>query len=374
MRFAFFLQLICLITAFQTGISRAAEAPTKMTICIPAFREEFLSLSLLAAKDQGIFAKNGLDVQFVVLDARADGSKKVTTTASKKSLRNMANMMSDYGVAKTLSQDKETCSVGTSVIEHFLNHDDEALSKTQPIMMASYGKDYDTNLIVSAKSKIKTVKDLQGRKIRLGQAPTYLAMEVMMKAEGLSMADFDRDSATRSTEVLAKLESGAIDAAITYVPSMPYMLASGKVRVLKENIVQNYVGGVIPHSLLIAKKQFAQNSPAAIKALISSIQAANEYFARNPSEVIYTLQRHAAFLQVGEWKISKVIAERAGAFVGKVSTVDLFTDADGSKRRTALQEMNAYRDLLVKADFLTEKANLGPWLGLAPTETKVSGL
>ena len=356
------------------GMARAAEVHTppppkdKISICVPYFREEFLSLAVMAARDRGFFAKNGLDVSIVAIPSADVTRKKRTREIGQLP----PNLLNDYNVALKVSQSPATCQFGTSNVERFLSRDDIAQSETIPLLLSSYGEDYDTHLVVAADSKIKTVADLKGKTIRMGQAPVRMALEEILSEAGLTLADVKQAYSIRATDVLASLESGKLDAAVTYVPTMPYMLASGKVRILKSNIVKNYLGASIPHSLVIANRKFAAHADGTVKRFILAVNQASDYIRRNPTEAIYVLQRNSALLGAAPWKLSAVTVEKAGEFIGKISTVDLYNSAPS--RVEAQSMLKNYGSMLKSHGLVTEQVDLSAWLNLAVKDNKVTAL
>jgi hypothetical protein len=336
---------------------------------VPHFREEFLTLAVMTARDHGFFAANGLDATLIPVYTHNGGSKKSHPYAKGEL---PANLLNDFNVATSIAQATPLCEFGTSNVERFLTHEDAADSETVPLLLSAYGENYDTHLVVSSRSKIKTIADLKGKTVRLGQAPVRMAMEAILSEAGLTLSDIKQDYSIAATEVLAKLESGQLDAAVTYVPTMPYMLASGKVRVLKSNIVKSYLGASVPHSLVIANRKFAMSSGGVVKRFLAAITQATEYIRRNPSEAVYALQRNSKLLGNKPWHVSKVTVEKAGEFIGKISTLDLFTTAD--HRLEAQGMLKNYGAMLKTHNLISQQTDLAGWLGVNEKDNKVTSL
>jgi ABC-type nitrate/sulfonate/bicarbonate transport system substrate-binding protein len=361
-----------ILAGFSCSLAFAGNATTKpaikINLCVPYFREEFLTLAAIEAKDHGFFAQHGLDVTIVPVTL----SKGVHSHLIKPGTI-PPRMMDDFGVADTVATHPGICQFGTSNVERFLTGDNaKARFNTVPLLISSYGETYDTQLVVGANSKITTVSDLKGKRVRMGQAPVRMAMEKILKEGGLTLADINEDYGTPATAVLAKLESGELDAAVTYVPTMPYMLASGKVRVLKSNIVKNYLEGQIPHSLVIGNAAFIGTSGDVTKRLMQALNDSNEFLRRNPSEAVYVLQRHAAELGHGTWNIDKMTAEKAGEFVGKINAVSLY-EAPAATRTDTLNQLKNYAELLKQHGLVSQPLDLAVWLGVE-AKTSVSSL
>lgn len=346
--------MIALMPIFLLLASLSAwAAPDTIHVCLPQFREEFLTLAMMNAEDQGIFRKHNLRVEFHALAGNGKPGGGV--------FRGVAT--NDHGVSREVAKG-ETCAFGSSFIEHYLlNLDPAVTAKIAPVSISMYGQKYDTHLIVAQNSRIQSVKDLKGKRVRLGQMPTHLAMKKILEENGLKMSDVTIDT-TPPPQVLAKLESGEIAAAVTYVPTMPYMLASGKVRILKENIVKNFVRESVPHSLIVANRAFIEKSPDVARRFSLAMDESAAYLERNPSDVIYAFQKHAKLLgQPGGWDVSKVTVERAASLVGHVHPQNLLGSPDVSVRQNVAAMTKSYGESIVKSGYAQNAANLDTWFG-----------
>jgi ABC-type nitrate/sulfonate/bicarbonate transport system substrate-binding protein len=142
--------------------------------------------------------------------------------------------------------------------------------------------------------------------------------------------------------------------------------------VLKANIVKSYLGMSIPHSLLIANRKFAETRRDVVTRFIAAINDATQYLRRNPSEAVYALQRNTTLLGHGHWAVDKVVVEKAGEFVGKINTVDLFSEQ--SNRAEALDELKNYGEMLRTHGMADNQVNLSHWLGVDKKDSTVTSL
>ncbi|MGE0526663.1 MAG: ABC transporter substrate-binding protein [Bdellovibrionales bacterium] len=369
------LKVSILASALVLGSSVAGQAEPKMAakekdiknaipikVCIPASREEYLTLEVIEAQDRGFFKEEGLAVELIPV--REVSKEMVQTKAGPLPVKAVA----DRGVAKAVTEKK--CEFGTSMVESLaLPEAQNMLPKIRPMFIAMYGEGYDTHLVVPKDSPVKTVSDLKGKRVRVGQLPVYIAMHNMLKEAGLKNGDVKMDNLGNPARALAQMESGKIAAAVTYVPTMPYMLASGKVRILKSNIMKSYVAPAVPHSMVIASEEYAAASPEVLRKFAAAIRKSNDYFTRNPVEAIRVFQRHSAdLLKFAEWKVDNVIVEKAASFVGKMQHMDLTAEGPQKDREQATKLVAQYLELIRDFGFTSVRTDLTPWLNWAQAQ------
>lgn len=337
----------------------------KVKICIPVFREEFLTLSVIEAVDKGFFKKEGIDAQIVV-----SPDFKYGWTKGPNDISIPRSILSDQGSSDRIAK-AGGCQFGASVIEKFM-FDDKARGPVKPLFVSLYGRDYDTHLIVGRNSNIKSVQDLKGKRIRMGQLPTYIALGNILKEAGLTLKDVEPVIQVEPADVLAKLQNGEIDAAMTYVPTMSYMMATGQVRILKENIVKNYILPTVPHSLIVANRVVAEKSPDLVNRFMSAIQKATGHIERNPSEAIYALKRNSKKLFSKEWITDPVTTEKASVFIGPLNVVSLVENSPA--RDEAVKAVAAYGNLIDQIGYGSNLTNLKSWLTEERPVQKVGSL
>jgi len=323
-----------------TGAGAQAQAGMqKLQVCVPDWREELLTFDILLARDRGFFKDAGLDVSVVAKeDHRGD-------------------------IAGLLSREGSGCSVAATSVESMLIGETFTAS-IKPLYFYLYGADYDTNLIVSKKSGIKSVRDLKGKTVRLGQPATHIAMQNILKEAGMKMSDIKVATMLPSTEVLDKLESGEIAAAITYYPSMPAMLASGKVDVLKKDVLSHYVMAFVPHSFIGINEEFAKKNPEVLAKFKIAMDRVNDYANKHPAELVRTLARNYNHLGLKPWAVNDTLAEKSADLFGDLrfhGISDRVQATDRASSTAVFDSLIAYQGLLFDQGYAMAKADLSPW-------------
>jgi hypothetical protein len=261
--------------------------------------------------------------------------------------------------AKAGQPGQTECTFGSSVMEHFIAHPG-AKDGIVPLMVSDYGAQYDTHLMVAKDSKIHSIKDLKGKSIHIGQLPTYLGVMGALEANGMTGADVKLSYAKQAgVEKLGDLESGRIAAMTAYLPTMAYLLATDKVRVLEANIVSRYVGKRLPHSLLIVNAKFAAANPKAVAAFHAAVVKSYQDITRNPLAFFKVYITHK-WLPNGE-TFSPVVMEKANAFLGPVVVTDIYA---GDKLQQLDCDVRQYAHILVSRGYLEKGADLSFWLGV----------
>ncbi len=352
--------IVCLFAALLPLPLFAAKKP-EVSVCIPDGRSEFLQVLVTTASDHGFFAKRNLKVNVERSMKKNNNDWKVNGGKIVKP------RLLDYKVGNYVAEGDPKCTFGASNTERFMA-DERGLSEVVPLFVSSYGEQYDTHLLVPLSSKLKGAKDLRGKKLRIGQLPTYVAMMGLLESEGMTVKDVKLEHGFGGSEKLAALNDGRLDAATAYLPGMAYLLATGKVKVLESNIVSRFVAKRVPHSLLIVNKAYAQKNPAVVSAFSEAIKESHDYVMRNRSEIFYSFARHNDI--GGEWEIKatdKADIEKAASFVGQVSLTDLTKDS--TDRDQAYCDLKFYGGILVQRGFIEKQVDLSGWLGVRPEKS-----
>jgi NitT/TauT family transport system substrate-binding protein len=299
----------------------APAAPLKkVSLCLPTNRAEFLHMVALHALDAGMFKRHGLDVKirFVHNGNKSDWADRQAFVTKPEEI--------DRGVANLVAASRKGCDFGGSMIERYLG-DAEIAKKVRPVFVGHYGEGYDTHLVVALDSPARTLKDLKGKVIETGGFPTYLATVAALEAHGLSTEDVAVKNDTKGTENVASLYRGKTDAMTAYLPMMSLALASGRVRVLEENIVKKFVGPRVPHSMLVVSDRLLKRAPTAVQAFREAVLEAQEFLNRNPAELFYIRNKHRE-LAHNKRRLTSAMAERAATFVGQVNMTDAAKNGD----------------------------------------------
>ena len=316
------------------GLSKNVSAK-KFTILLPSQSEHILYSYIWIAKEKGFFEQEGLDVEISVND--------------------------DASIPAQVSLDPDY-PVGVIAIESLFEKEIYA-QNIIPFMFFLYGASetstYDTHLVVSKKSGIKSADGLKGRTIRVGFPPTKIALKNILKEAGLELSDVKLNNA-EAHQTLDLIRSGEIDGGITYFPTMPVMLASGDVDVLKRNIFSNYVMNYVPQSFIAVNKDFAAENPAIIRKFLQAMDNAVDYGAENPVEIIKSYGKLKSFGK-SSWILDEDLIEKGAALIPEIPIKELddFYVEDG-KKETIYEVLNEYQDLLQKEGYIKDKINLQP--------------
>lgn len=331
-------------------------AAETLQLCIPKGRSEFMEIVAVIARDKGYFKKRGLDVSLQQTDRAGGGGFKKTATLITKPNR------LDYLVADKVSAKKDGCLFGASTVERFLATDKNR-SEIRPLIMSTFGDQYDTHILVPKNSKITKVGELRGKKLRIGQLPTYVATLGALEAHGLSLKDVDVQMGFGGNEKIAGLEDGRIDATTAYLPAMAYYMALDRVKILEANIIQKYLGKRIPHSLLIVNADYAKKNAKKVSSFKDAMNEAHQYLMRNREEIFYSFSRSRgrATDVSGE---NKANIEKAASFVGNVPFIDM--TADSADRDRGYCDIKFYGGELERRGLIAKAADLAPWIGMKP--------
>lgn len=326
------LFIIAIGGASLFGVPARAE---KVTIMVPSASEHVLYAYLWLAKEKGYFEDEGLDVE-------------ITLTESEEAVVT--------GIASGAQH------IGAMAVEHFLASP-ESIPNVIPFMFFLYGESetssYDTHLVASKKSGITSAADLKGKKVRLGQPPTYIALQDILSEAGLTLRDVTIDQ-TPSHKVLDALRRGDIDAAITYYPTMPVILASGDVTIVTKNIFANHVMDNVPQSAIGVNKEFAMSNPDTVRRFLTAMEQAFDYGEDHPAEVIVA---YANLKEFGEdsWIVDDELLEKGASLMPRIAIKELdgFYVEDGEKE-TIFEVLKEYQDVLVASTFIKSAADLQP--------------
>lgn len=340
------------------GTTAKAEAKS-IRLCMPRGHEDLLNMALLVARDKKLFKQNNVNVEIKLIQ-HLPGKSGDNEYVMSKAGPVLPFNTEDWELTQMMLSQKN-CDIAVSPAAGMLATQKTDFGALKPLYMTAYGTDYDTHLVVAADSKIKTAADLKGKVIRIGQVPTHIALYNYLKKSQVEMSDVTLQFKLASNFASEALADGTIDAAMTYVPTMPMMLASGKVRVLEQNIISKYVMPRTPNAILFTTAKFAKENPAVLGKFKKSVASTMEYINKNPAAVLqsatgFFYERHNG--QWKGWKADPIQIERATSFMGKL-TLESFDDpAEVSVIQKQLAE---YQNLLTEMGYLSKKVDLSPW-------------
>lgn len=341
--------------------SAHVHAAKTVRLCMPRGHEDLLNMAMLVARDNGIFEKHGVDVKIDLVRNKNKETGKARAFAISEAGPVLPFNSEDWELTDQILGKRKDCDIAISPVMGLLATEKTDIAMLRPVYMTAYGTDYDTHLVVKSDSPIKSAKDLKGKMIRLGQVPTHIALYRILKKNGMDMSDVALRFRLPSNFAADALAKGEIDAAVTYVPTMPMMLASGKVRVLEQNIISKYVLPRTPNAILFTSREYAKANPEEVDKFKRAVTATMDFINKNPASVLkaatgYFYYRHGDAWK--GWKVDPAQAERATAFMGKL-TIESFDDPEQAAR--ARKQMLEYQDLLLNLGYLTRRVDISVW-------------
>jgi NitT/TauT family transport system substrate-binding protein len=203
-------------------------------------------LPIYAAQENGIFKKNGLDVEWVPSQSGADLTRAFAASAIKIALSSAAT--DSLAIAR---------GVPLSVIGNLQSYDDFAIWS-------------------SSKGRVAKGEDLKGGKIGVSRFGGLEHSYGQLAAKKLGI---DKDVQFVSTgginESLAALVTGSIDAVVLPAASMLTLKLEGKVREIAE--IQSLLPKEWISYTITAHKDFIAKEPSTVKAVVQSIFEANRF-------------------------------------------------------------------------------------------------
>ena len=176
-------------------------------------------------------------------------------------------------------------------------------------------------IIGDAKSDIKTIKDLRGKRVAIfpGSTQEVVILE-RLKAEGLSIKDIQPIRLSFS-DMPAALARGDIDAYVGAEPGPSISLANGVGRLI-EYPYSTPIGSL--NMILSASEKMIKEDPAKLKLIIEMHKKATDYAMAHPEEMIEVAmqklgqQRKSIEIAVPNveltWKIDDTFIKRARAY------------------------------------------------------------
>ena len=356
---------LLLMTVFSFSTFSLAKPIPEFTLCVPKGRSEFMEILAVIARDRGFFEKQGLRINIQEENKVGDGKWRVI---GGKFTRPRAL---DFAVADKVAAGLGNCTFGASTVERYLSGSaDQKLTKA--LFISSFGDQYDTHILVPKNSKLRSVKDLRGKMVRIGQMPTYLATVRMLEAHGMTLNDI-KLSHGNGNDKFGPVFEGKVDATTAYLPTMAFFLATDQMRVLEANIIQKYLGRRVPHSLLIVNSGYAEKNPDEVLKFQVAMKEAHSYLLRNRGEIFHSYIRSKGNT-TREWRSPNMAAnvEKAASFVGEVPFVDIA--ANSKDKFSTYCDVQNYGSELEKRGLFEETLDLRSWMGVADSAGKCPGL
>lgn len=157
-----------------------------------------------------------------------------------------------------------------------------AISKGSGVrIFASADSREPSNILATAKSGIKGVKDLKGKKViaPLGTVP-YKSFTEILALNGMSVKDMEIVNA--ASDATSVLSSGQADAMVSNAASNYYMEEKGigKVVASTDDSPETQDSSVV----LVGRTGFSDENPKAVRAVVRALQRAYEFAQDNPEK------------------------------------------------------------------------------------------
>lgn len=191
----------------------------------------------------------------------------------------------------------------------------------EPVVIVAAATNRGMGIVADAKSDIKTVKDLKGKRVAIwpGSTQEVVILE-RLKAEGLTVRDIQPVRLSFS-DMPAALARGDIDAYVGAEPGPGISLANGTGR-LVEYPYSTPIGSL--NMILSASEKMVKENPERIKMIVDMHKKATDYAMAHPEEMV-----EVAMQKLGQqrpsiekavpnveltWKIDQNFIDRAKAY------------------------------------------------------------
>jgi NitT/TauT family transport system substrate-binding protein len=191
----------------------------------------------------------------------------------------------------------------------------------EPVVIVAAATNRGMGIVADAKSDIKTIKDLKGKRVAItpGSTQEVVILE-RLKAEGLSIKDIQPIRLSFS-DMPAALARGDIDAYVGAEPGPGISLANGTGR-LVEYPYSTPIGSL--NMILSASEKMVKENPERLKMIVDMHKKATDYAMAHPEEMV-----EIAMQKLGQqrpsiekavpnveltWKIDQTFIDRAKAY------------------------------------------------------------
>jgi NitT/TauT family transport system substrate-binding protein len=191
----------------------------------------------------------------------------------------------------------------------------------EPVVIVAAATNRGMGIVADAKSDIKTIKDLKGKRVAIfpGSTQEVVILE-RLKAEGMSISDIQPIRLSFS-DMAGALARGDIDAYVGAEPGPGISLANGTGR-LVEYPYSTSIGSL--NMILSASEKMIKESPDKLKMIVDMHKKATDYAMAHPEEMIQIAmqklgqQRKSIEIAVPNveltWKIDDEFVKRAKAY------------------------------------------------------------
>jgi NitT/TauT family transport system substrate-binding protein len=191
----------------------------------------------------------------------------------------------------------------------------------EPVVIVAAATNRGMGIIADAKSDIKTIKDLKGKRVAIfpGSTQEVVILE-RLKAEGMSIADIQPIRLSFS-DMAGALARGDIDAYVGAEPGPAISLANGTGRLI-EYPYSTSIGSL--NMILSSSEKMIKENPERLKMIIEMHKKATDYAMAHPEEMIEVAmqklgqQRKSIEIAVPNveltWKIDDEFIKRAKSY------------------------------------------------------------
>jgi NitT/TauT family transport system substrate-binding protein len=191
----------------------------------------------------------------------------------------------------------------------------------EPVVIVAAATNRGMGIVADAKSDIKTIKDLKGKRVAIfpGSTQEVVILE-RLKAEGMSVGDIQPIRLSFS-DMPAALARGDIDAYVGAEPGPGISLANGTGR-LVEYPYSTSIGSL--NMILSASEKMVKEDPERLKLIVEMHEKATDYAMSHPDEMIQVAmqklgqQRKSIEIAIPNveltWKIDDEFIRRAKAY------------------------------------------------------------
>jgi len=191
----------------------------------------------------------------------------------------------------------------------------------EPVVIVAAATNRGMGIVADAKSDIKTVKDLKGKRVAIlpGSTQEVVILE-RLKAEGMSISDIQPIRLSFS-DMASALARGDIDAYVGAEPGPGISIANGTGRLI-EYPYSTPIGSL--NMIMSASEKMINENPDRLKIIVKMHEQATEYAAAHPEEIMQVamqkLGQQRASLEIAvpnvelTWKIDDEFVKRAKAY------------------------------------------------------------
>lgn len=275
--------------SFFFVISFAFASDNQIRICLAASATDRMTLAALTAQRLDFYRRADLRAKFSIQPSQS----RVTAAVAEGD-----------------------CDFGIISFQQILKTEERTLGKLKPVVANLVGKDEGVYLIAPTRSRVRSVQDLKGKKVFINDPLYILAFEKLLSKVGMKLSDVNLIKNKPVTEIEELLRKREIDAALAGPPIMPYLVRKNVFRVIAPQILRTFDVDAVPHSIIIAGQSHQKRKNDFIEQFQTAFREVHEYLELNPSELITTLQKSTAILNLPEWSIQRRVADRSGVMFG----------------------------------------------------------